>query len=187
MKSLESLLTELKQDNNALSIVLIGSGSRNELDAYSDLDIHIIVRSERPPDRMFYQDGRLVTINFWDKANRELMFTDPWYTIKNLGAVKEALILYDPKDWYRTLQQRARSFIWVSWVLAENAEEIQKILGGLSKNNFEKALHATTRLMLSSSNVAALTHGVLCNSENKFWSSVRDAEPDEVWNFNGQR
>ncbi len=140
---------------------------------------------------MFYSEGRLVNINFLDKANREAMFTDPWYTLKNFQATREAKILYDPDGWYEGLQHRAKDFTWqqvakdadlaVSYVLAENAEEIQKILSGLKHNNPEKALYAMTGLMLSISNVAALAHGVLCNSENKFWRSVREAVPDAQW------
>jgi predicted nucleotidyltransferase len=190
-KLLENIVAEHQQSSNTLSIVLIGSGSRGELDEYSDLDIHIIVRGERPPDQMFYKEGRLVNINFLDTANREAMLTDPWSTLKNLQAAREAKILYDIEGWYEDLQRRARNFTWqqvakdadiaVSYVLAENAEEVQKILSGLTHNNPEKILYAMTGLMLSISNVAALAHGVLSNSENKFWRSVRDAIPDEEW------
>ena len=35
MDVLNAVVTDLKQDPNALSIVLIGSGSRNELDNYT--------------------------------------------------------------------------------------------------------------------------------------------------------
>ncbi len=192
MELLESIIADIKHDPNTLSVVLIGSGSRGELDSYSDLDIHVIVRgNDRPPDQMFYRDNRLVNINFLDRANREAMFTDPWYTLKNLAAVREARILFDPDGWYTDLQQRARAFTWqqvakdadvaVSHVLAENAEMVHKILSGLSKNDNEKTLYATVELVQSLSNVSALAHGVLCNSENRFWRAVRDAESDEAW------
>jgi hypothetical protein len=192
MELLEHLVSDLKQTPNVLSVVLIGSGSRNELDEFSDLDIHVVMRgSERPPDQIFYRDNRLVNINFLDKANREAMFTDPWYTLKNLAAAREAKIFYDPDGWYKDLQQRAKNFTWlqvakdadiaVSYVLAENAEEIHKILSGLSRGDLEKTLYALTGFMLAISSVAALANGVLCNSENKFWRAVRDAEPDAQW------
>jgi hypothetical protein len=71
--------------------------------------------------------------------------------------------------------------IAVSYVLAENAEEVHKILSGLNRGDLEKTLYATTGLILSLSNVAALANGVLCNSEDKFWRMVRDAEPDVEW------
>jgi predicted nucleotidyltransferase len=192
MKLLEQLVSTLNQDRNVLSIVLIGSGSRNELDDFSDLDIHVIMRgTERPPDQIYYKDNRLVTINFLDKANREAMFTDPWYTIKNLAAAREAKILYDPDGWYKDLQQRAKDFTWqqvakdadisLSYVLAEGAEMVHKILSGLRRGDPEKTLYATLDLLNSLTNVSALSNGVLCNSENHFWRAVRDAEPDVAW------
>jgi predicted nucleotidyltransferase len=191
MNLLETIVDEFEHDNNTLSVVLIGSGSRGELDVFSDLDIHVVVRGDRPPNRIFYREGRLVTINFVDCANREAMLTDPWMALRNLAAAREAQILFDPDLWYEDLQQRARAFTWqkvskeadrvVSYVLAENAEEVQKILGGLRNNQLEKTLYATTGLVLSLSNVSALANGVLCNSENRFWSAVRDAENDPEW------
>ncbi len=147
--------------------------------------------TERPSDQMFYRENRLVNVNFLDKANREAMFTDPWYTLKNLAAVREAKIFYDPDGWYTDLQQRARDFTWqqvakdadqsVSYLLAEGAEMVQKILSGLSRGDPEKTLYATVDLLNSLTNVSALANGVLSNSENKFWRAVRDSEPDEAW------
>lgn len=191
MALVESIVDDLKHNPNTLSIVLIGSGSRGELDVFSDLDIHVVVRGERPADRMLYRENRLIMINFLDKENREAMLTDPWKAVWDLAAAREAKILFDPDDWYKDLQQRARAFTWqlvakdadiaVSWVLAENAEIAQKILSGLSSDNLEKTLYATVYLMQNLTNVAALANGVLCNSENRFWSMVRDSEPDSKW------
>ncbi len=190
MNLIKDIIAEHQDDPNTLSIVLIGSGSRGELDVFSDLDIHIVVRGKRPADRMFYLD-RLVNINFLDKENRESMLTDPWKAIWNVAAAREAQILFDPDGWYTNLQQRAKAFTWplvakdadiaVSWVLAENAEIAQKILSGLSRNDFEKTLSATVYLLQNLTNVSALVNGVLCNSENRFWSMVRDSEADSEW------
>jgi hypothetical protein len=191
MELVKRIIAPLERDKNTLSIVLVGSASREQMDAFSDLDIHVVVRGERPPDQMFCFEQRLVNINFLDRENRESMLTDPWKALRNIGAAREAQILFDPEDWYSNLQQRARAFVWqnvqaqadisISWVLAENAEEVQKILGGLSNNRLEKVLYALTSLLPNLANVAALANGVLTNSENIFWSSVRDAEPDQLW------
>ena len=130
MNFIKDVIAEHQDDPNTLSIALIGSGSRGELDVFSDLDIHIVVRDERPADRMFYRD-RLVNINFLDKENREAMFTDPWKAMWNVAAAREAQILFDPDGWYTNLQQRAKTFTWqlvakdadiaVSWVLTFGA------------------------------------------------------------------
>jgi hypothetical protein len=161
------------------------------MNAFSDLDFMVIVRGERPPDQMYYFETRLVNIYFLDTINRELMLSDPWKALLNIGAAREAKIIFDPENWYGNLQQRAQEFEWrtvraaadigISWVLAENAEYVQKIIGGLKHQHLEKVLYALTSLLPNLANTAALANGVLTNSENIFWSSVRDAEPDEIW------
>jgi predicted nucleotidyltransferase len=191
MQLLKTIANPFAQDSNTLSVVLIGSGSRDELDVYSDLDFQVVVRGERPPDQMYYLENRLVNVNFLDVENRESMLHNPWKAMSNIAATREAQILFDPDGWYANLQERAKAFLWktvekdadiaISWVLAENAEIVQKILGGLSNYNLEKALHATVTLLNGLTDVGALGNGVLCNSENRFWSSVRDAEADATW------
>lgn len=191
MQLLKTIANPFTQDGNTLSVVLIGSGARDELDAYSDLDILVIVRGKRPPAQMYYLEDRLVNVYFVDTENRESMLRDPWKAMSNIAATREAQILFDPDGWYANLQERAKTFSWktvekdadiaISWVLAENAEIVQKILGGLSNNNLEKALHATVVLLNGLTDVGALANGVLSNSENRFWSAVRDAETDATW------
>jgi predicted nucleotidyltransferase len=191
MQLLKTITNLLEQDGNTLSVVLIGSGARNELDAYSDLDILVVVRGKRPSAQMYYLENRLVNVYFVDTENRESMLHDPWKAMSNIAATREAQILFDPDGWYANLQKRAKNFSWktvkkdadlaISWVLTENAEIVQKILGGLSNNNLEKALHATVTLLNSLTDIGALANGVLSNSENRFWSAVRDAEADAIW------
>lgn len=65
--------------------------------------------------------------------------------------------------------------------MAENAEIVQKILGGLRDGNSEKTLWATVDLVNALANVGALVNGVLANSENRTWSSIRDAQVDSAW------
>jgi predicted nucleotidyltransferase len=191
MDLLKTIVDPFTQDSNTLSVVLIGSGSRDELDAYSDLDILVIVRGERPPDQMYHLENRLVNLYFLDTENRESMLSDPWRAILNIGATRGAKIFFDPDGWYTDLQARARAFSWesvqekanqsISWVMAQNAEMVQKILSGLSNNNLEKTLYATNAVFKGLADVGALANGVLSNSENRFWSAVRDAEPDAAW------
>jgi predicted nucleotidyltransferase len=191
MQLLQTIASLFAQDSNTLSVVLIGSGARDELDVYSDLDFQVVVRGERPSAQIYYLENRLVNVHFVDTENRESMLYDPWKAISNIAAAREAQILFDPDGWYANLQERAKTFSWktvqqdadlaISWVLAENAEIVQKILGGLSNNNLEKTLHATVTLLNGLTDIGALSNGVLCNSENRFWSAVRDAEADTTW------
>ena len=191
MDVLNELVGELEPDPNTLSIVLIGSGARGELDAFSDLDVHVVMRGERPADRMFYRQGRLINVNFLDRQNREAALLEPWMAFCNLSAIRGAQILFDPDGWYADLQQRAKDFTWsslakeantaISWILAENGEWVQKILGGLAKGNLEKTLYATVSLLNNLTTLGAYANGVLPNSENRLWSAVRDGEADSAW------
>ena len=191
MKPLEPLLLELQGDPNTLSIVLIGSVTTGKMDTFSDLDVLVVVRAERPAVRIFYSDDRLVSVYFVDRQNRESALTDPWKAIWNVAPMRKAQILFDPDGWYKNLQKQAHAFTWaqvaaqadrgISYVMAEHVEIVHKILSGLRSGDDEKMLKATTSLLVGITDVAALAAGVLVQSENRFWSSVRDAQTDPIW------
>jgi predicted nucleotidyltransferase len=185
------ILGEFQTDPNVVAVVLVGSAARDEMDAFSDLDVHVVVRDQRPPDRCYYQHDRLFNINFVDINNREQMFTNPWRALWNVLPAVQAKILFDPNGWYANLQAKARAFTWeqvqtaanleVSRMLAGNAEEVQKILGGLNSNNLEKTLYATLGLTSGMGSVGALARGALMTSENRYWSTICASEPDSRW------
>jgi Nucleotidyltransferase domain len=185
------LLAEFQTDPNVVAVVLVGSAARDEMDAFSDLDLHVVVLEHRPPDRAYYQDDRLVNINFVDVKNRQEMFTNPWRALWNVLPAVQAKILFDPNGWYSNLQDRAKAFSWasvqqaanleVSTILTANAEESQKILGALRTNNSEKALYASLGLTSGMAKVGALARGALMTTENRFWSTICAAESDSRW------
>jgi predicted nucleotidyltransferase len=183
------ILSEFQTDPNVVAVVLVGSAARDEMDAFSDLDVHVVVRDQRPPDRNYYQHDRLVNINFVDINNRQEMLTNPWRALWNVLPAVQAKILFDPSGWYASLQ--AKAFTWkqvqtaanleVSQILAGNAEEVQKILSGLRSNNLEKTLYATLGLTSGMGSVGALARGALMTTENRYWSTICAREPDSRW------
>jgi predicted nucleotidyltransferase len=185
------IISEFQTDPNVVAVVLVGSAARDEMDAFSDLDVHVVVRDQRPADRSYYQHDRLVNLNFVDTNNREQMFTDPWRALWNVLPAMQAKVLFDPSGWYANLQARARAFTWaqvqtaanleVSRMLAGNAEEVQKILGGLQNDNLEKVLYATLGLTSGMGSVGALARGALMSTENRYWSTICALEPDKKW------
>ncbi len=188
---LNEILSEFQSDPNVVAVVLVGSASRDQMDAFSDLDVHVVVHGKRPPDRCYYDHDRLVNLNFVDTNNREQMFTDPWRALWNVLPAVQAKVLFDPSGWYANLQAKARAFTWVqvqtaanlevSRMLAGNAEEVQKILGGLNSNNLEKTLYATLGLTSGMGSVGALARGALMSTENRYWSTICALEPDSSW------
>jgi len=191
VKELEPLVTELQENPEVLSIVLVGSGARGEMDDHSDLDLHVLVRGERPPDRLFYALERLVSVSFMDCDHQERIFTHPRAALWGIQTTRQAHLLYDPEGWYATLQTRARAFRWaqveqsasleVSQLLAGYAEEAHKILGGLECGLFEKAIYAAQGMWTGMADVCCLARGAFIETENRRWSTVRNAEPDKLW------
>jgi hypothetical protein len=188
---LNQIVLEFQSDPNVVAVVLVGSAARGNLDAFSDLDVHVVVKDHRPPDRAYHQDGRLVNVNFVDINNREEMFSNPWRALWNVLPAVQAKVYFDPDGWYANLQNKARAFAWaqvqtaanleVSHLLAGNAEEAMKVLSGLHNNNLEKALYGTLGLTKGMANVGALARGALMQTENHFWSTICAKEPDNRW------
>ena len=187
----DRLTLEFQSDPNVLAVVVIGSAARGDMDAFSDVDVHVVVRDARPPDRRFFRDGRLTNINFLDRANREAMLTDPWYAMWNILPTIGARVLFDPDGWYANLQARARAFRWsdvadkandsIGYLLVERIEEVMKVLGALEHHRPEKALLSINRIIAGLANATVMARGVLILTENSFYSSIAAAEPDARW------
>ena len=194
MPTFDYLISEFQTDPNVLAVVLIGSASRGEMDAFSDVDVLVILDGERPPDRFYFHDGRFHTVNFLDRHNRELMLTDPWYAMWNILPTRNARILLDSQGWYANLQAQAMAFNWsqvqakanvvVDHLILTHVEYVFKVLSGLSNDNLEKALVATLALTTGMTNVAVMARGTMILRENKFFSTVAMSEPDEQWGKN---
>ena len=68
----------------------------------------------------------------------------------------------------------------ISRDLAELSEEVHKVLGGLQREDFEKGVYAAFGLTLGLAHVSALANGALIPTENRYFSTVRAAEPDAI-------
>lgn len=189
--NLDNLVGALVQEG-ADAVVLLGSVARQEDVAYSDLDIHALF--ETPPQdhqRIFYLADRLVAIGFvrWD--HKEQAFRDPQTALWNIAGIQQSRILHDPEGRFAALQERAFAFDWST--LQEECsssmgsrfynliEECHKIMGGLTTHNPEKCFFALEGLRWSLAEMGALASGVLIETENRYFSSIRDAHPDPEW------
>lgn len=175
-----------------LGVALVGSRSRGEADLYSDVDFHVLVA--QPPQehrQLFYQEGKLVSVLLDHLEHKEKTFADPHLALWNMHAIRDARIVHDPERILASLQDRARAFQWesvqhlvpsrISNRLFHAVELLHKVMGGLLQNNEEKVHLATLALSWNMNETAALAQGTLIPSENRFWSTVRDAVPDADW------
>ena len=187
-----SVLDELKATPDLLSIVLVGSFARGDSDEYSDIDLHVIVDGVRPADRFERLNGlRRLSVNFVQRGHQEKILTEPKEAMWGILPARQARILHDPSGYYADLQRRAQAFTWAQVVekagpiisrhLAGLTEETHKVLGGLGRGNFEKAMYAASDLAPSLAHVSALANGALIPTENRYFSTVRAAEPDAIW------
>lgn len=188
---IQEVAAELAGMPSVLAVVLVGSAARGQADQYSDLDFHVIVAAGRPPDQVFYRGGRLVTVSFIDQAHAERTLADPKAALWGVLAARQARMLHDPQGWYADYQRRAWAFTWsaveagasalISQHLSGSAEAAHKMVGGLTSGQLERALYAAHGALRAMAEVSALARGHLIESENRYWSTVRDHEPDPLW------
>ena len=189
---LAALLAELSALSDVFSIVLVGSFARGDFDKYSDIDLHVILDGELLPDRFERLNGlRRLSVNFVQRGHQEKILTEPTAAMWGLIPARQANILHDPIGYYADLQRRTQAFTWaqvadkaspiISRDLAELSEEVHKLLGGLRHENIEKGLYAAFGLMVGLARVSALANGALIPTENRYFSTVRAAEPDALW------
>ena len=192
---LENVIRQVIEDSiqkGALGVALVGSITRDEADVYSDVDFHLLV-AESPAERrqLFYIEERLISVLLDSVDHKEKTFADPQVALWNLLAIRDARIVHDPERILASLQDRARAFQWesvqhlvpsrISKTLFHTVELLHKLMGGLLHNNGEKAHLATLALSWNMTEIAALAHGILIPSENRFWSTVHTAVPDVEW------
>ncbi|GGJ41234.1 nucleotidyltransferase domain-containing protein [Deinococcus roseus] len=198
MNSPEDLLQELTAQlvqEGAEAVLLLGSMARGEEVLYSDLDLHAVYQTVPTyQQRIFYQNGQLVTISFYTWDRKELAFTDAQTALWNIEGMRHTRILHDPEGRFADLQKRALAFEWrevqdaalvrISSHLYNTIEESHKVMGALTTHNPEKCLFALQGMQWPLAEASAFANGALIVTENRYWSTIRDREQDPVWREN---
>ncbi len=169
-------------DENTVGIALVGSFARREGGAYSDVDLWHFVRqipsAEVETSRLEWIDGHLVSLKTLLLEQEQRDFSIPEKAIWAIPGWQQCRILLDKDGSLGRLQQAALGFRWeslqkaadafVSHHLAGSAEEIYKILDGLSTKNECKTLYAIWSLSRDMADVLLVQHGMLIPTENAF-------------------
>jgi predicted nucleotidyltransferase len=189
---LTDTVTELRLEEGVQAIFLTGSVARGEADAFSDLDLSVLVA----PDRWVRQDARyrsgvLVSVERSTAAQRARAFSDPETALWNLHSLRTGIAVHDPDGVFADLQARARAVRWADLagpadaraggLVADTAEELHKVMGGLSGGDDSRVAYGALGLTLALGKAALLSTGTLLPSENRFLLLAQEAWTDPPW------
>lgn len=188
-------ITKQLIEEGAEAVLLLGSFSRGEEVPYSDIDLHAVYQTVPTyQQRIFYLEGRLVTVSFYTWDRKELAFTDAQTALWNIEGIRHTRILHDPEGRFAEIQKRAGSFEWnqvrevaisrIGSHLYNTIEECHKIMGALMTRNEEKCMFAMEGIKWSLAEVSAFASGALIVTENRYWSTIHLAESDPQWKEN---
>jgi hypothetical protein len=184
---LPSLIAELKAPY-VIGITMSGSFTRGQPTQYSDVDLQLYVQ-EKPhefvgPLALQWQ-GHLVNIHYGDLEEERAKLTRPWDAIWAVPGLRQAVILYDPNGSLADLKEAADKFEWSALQASANryaseelmtyAEEVYKILSGLSHFHESKVLYASIGMFFGMAKVVAVQRGVMIETENRYFELIQES------------
>jgi predicted nucleotidyltransferase len=198
---LAKLIVELDSET-VRAIILHGSYARgNALPLYSDVDLVRIVQ-ESPAHleqkRFIYRDGYLLSISSKPLSVYQRQFTQPEKAIFVVPSVREARILLDKDEGFRTLQQEACAWTWeplqaaagayVSQLMVEQTEIVFKALRALILHDLVALADMMLDLFSAATEAIAVHRGVLVRSGNTYFHQVQEAAGQQsTWTYHHLR
>ncbi len=189
---LPDLTRQWAAQEGVLAVFLTGSFARGDADEFSDLDVQVLVSDGSPVGgHTTYHGGLLLSVDRSELSHRERALTDPDTALWNLTALQTGLPLHDPAGVFAALQAKARALEWTTLApeahrqaasrIADCAEELHKLMGGLNAGDAGKVAYAALGLTFALGQAALLSTGTLIPTENRWLTLARDAWPDAVW------
>ncbi len=189
--SIESIALRFRHPGLA-AMALMGSHARDEACEFSDVDVvgFLADEEDRRPAATHLVDGHFVNVSDVSPAGVETWFNDPRESTECIAGVRTARPLWDPDGHFRSIQERARSFVWdgrmqakaneysssemVGWI-----EEAMKGLEGLRTGDEGRMLNARHGLSWGLTNVMRVQRGILLASDNGSYAEVATALGNE--------
>jgi hypothetical protein len=186
--SVQSVLDQIESPN-VIGVGIVGSYSRGQESRYSDVDFDIFV-NKLPEDQydrytLRYWDGKLVSLKYTLLEDERSALTDPRRAIWAVPGLRAMKILLDKDGSLTELQKAAHAFDWSSLQpLADEyageqvmgcAEEVHKILNGLTRGHESTVLYATWGLVKNMLEAVAVQRGILIISENRYFDLIQDS------------
>lgn len=185
---LNSLVARLNQPGD-VGFAVTGSYARGVQDDYGDVDLDVFVEAlpeEAYTLRIF--DGKLVSLKYICLADEFASLTKPERAIWSVQGLRQMQILLDDSGRIAELKQAALNFKWETLQPAADAyaveqlmgcaEEAQKIMGGLLKENESKVLYASWGMFKGLSFAAVTQSGLMIDSENRVFALMEERFKD---------
>lgn len=174
---------------NIIGVGLVGSYARGQESKYSDVDFDIFV--SKVPENLYdrytlrYWDDKLVSLKYTLLEDERSALTDPRRAIWAVPGLQGMKIVLDRDGSMAALQKAAHEFDWSALQSAANefaaeeimgnAEEVHKILNGLSRGHESTVLYATWGLVKNMLEAVAVQKGIMISSENRYFDLIQDA------------
>jgi len=172
-----------------IGIGIVGSYSRVQENKYSDVDFDIFVSQlpEAQYDRytLRYWDEKLISLKYTLLDDERAALTDPRRAIWAVPGLRGMRIYLDKDGSLTELQKAAHAFDWPTMkALADEfaaeqvmhcAEEVHKILNGLTRGHESTVLYAVAGLVWNLIEAVAVQRGILIISENRYFDLIQDS------------
>ncbi|HJR81936.1 MAG TPA: nucleotidyltransferase domain-containing protein [Anaerolineales bacterium] len=168
---------------------IVGSYARGQESKYSDIDFDIFVSKmpENSYDRytLRYWDEKLISLKYTLLEDERSALTDPRRAIWAVPGLRGMRVLLDKDGSMSALQKAAQEFDWSPLQAAANeyaaeqvmgnAEEVHKILNGLTNAHESTVLYATWGLVKNMLEAVAVQRGLMIVSENRYFDLIQDS------------
>ena len=185
---LKTLVANL-DNQNTIGVAITGSHARGEGGQYSDVDIHQYVRQmpDNPAEISYLRfiDGILVSVSLTSLNEAYDNLRNPKKAVWAIPGLRQLRILLDKDGSITVLKESAARTNWQPMQGAANAyasrslsgcaEEILKILAGLTQRNEAKTLYAIWGLTKALANSVIVQGGYLIQTENVFIDLAQEA------------
>ncbi len=172
---------------NTVGVALSGSHGRDQGGRFSDVDLWHYVKQEPPAGNpeLYLFEGYLVSIKTPLIEKDYATLQNPKQAIWAVPGLRNATVLYDPEGAVGALFAAAHAFRWEALQLAADqyasrqlaglAEEIYKILDGLTQADESKTAYAIWSLTQDLATALLVQRGVFVPSENVFIACAQEA------------
>jgi hypothetical protein len=181
---------------DVIGVGIVGSHARGLESQYSDVDFDIFVSRlpEDPYDRytLRYWENKLISLKHTLLEDERAALTNPRRAIWAVPGLRQMKIVLDKDGSMAALQKVAHEFNWqllqpaadefAAEEVMGNAEEVHKILSGLSREHESTVLYATWGLVKNMLEAVAVQRGLMIVSENRYFDLIQDSVGrDSAW------